>query len=90
MAITAIVPRRRSNNHERIPEIAHARVEGWTDFAHRSLPIGGILAIVKANRRVDVSCEVNVDNDQAFIRGCLRPPVEAVPITVSLQFHKYA
>ena len=73
-----------ADRYPRIPTIAHPRVEGWTDFDHRYLPIGGILAIVKATRRVDVDCQVTVDNDQLFVSGCLRPPLQRVPITVEI------
>ena len=80
----------RADRRECPPDLGHnSRASPTpTPRGHRSVtrlaPIGGILAIVKANRRVDVSCDVNVDNDQVFIRGCLRPPLDAVPITIEI------
>jgi hypothetical protein len=61
------------------------RVEGWTDFYdHRSLPIGGILAAVKATRPVECHSAVDVAGDPLLVNGCLDPPLTGVPITIEV------
>jgi hypothetical protein len=61
------------------------RVEGWTDFyEHRYLPIGGILAAVKATRRVECQSAVDVEGDRLLVNGCLKPPLGGVPITIEV------
>ncbi|WP_411139368.1 IPT/TIG domain-containing protein [Streptomyces sp. C10] len=69
---------------QRIPPLALARVEGWTDFDHRYLPIGGILAAVKAVQRVEPICAVAVEGNRLTARGCLKPPLNGVPVTVEI------
>lgn len=68
----------------KIPKRALARIEGWTNFDHRYLPIGGILADVKANTRVNADFKVGVDGKSLFGAGCLKPALASVPITVEV------
>ena len=65
-----------------VPPRALIRVEGWTTFDHRYVPIGGILADIKANRRVEIESGVKNEGDRIIVRGCLEPRVEGVPVTV--------
>lgn len=64
---------------------ALARIEGWTTFDDRYLPIGGLLADVKANRKVRMSWEV-AGSPRGGIVGtvCLSPALADVPITIEL------
>jgi hypothetical protein len=49
---------------------AFARVGGWTDFdEHRYIPIGGILAPVRANRRMHISHESSTDPGRISVYG---------------------
>jgi hypothetical protein len=73
-----------ADRHPKIPRRAEARVEGWTDFDHRYLPIGGILAVVNANRRVHCDAAVDMERDQLLVNGCLSPPLDHVPITIEI------
>ncbi|WP_431955170.1 IPT/TIG domain-containing protein [Nocardia lijiangensis] len=73
-----------ATGHQNIPSLALPRVEGWTDFDHRYLPIGGILAAVKANQRVVPTCTIGVVDKALTARGCLDPPLAGVPITVEV------
>ena len=71
--------------HELIPPVAHARVEGWTDYAeHLYLPIGGILAAVKANARTRIVFEVRVTPSRLFVLAWLQPPAAGVPGVVEI------
>lgn len=67
-----------------VPTRAFIRIEGWTTFDHRYVPIGGILADITANRAVDIEFGVDVGDDRIFANGCLAPPVADVPITVEV------
>jgi hypothetical protein len=44
--------------HERAGPAALARIEGWTTFDDRYLPIGGLLADVKATKKVRFNREI--------------------------------
>jgi hypothetical protein len=76
--------RRKWDDEWEIPDRALIRIEGWTTFDHRYLPIGGFLADIKANRKVDVDYSIDVEGDRVVIRGCLDPPLEDVPITAEV------
>ncbi len=76
--------RRKHNGEWEVPPRALIRIEGWTTFDHRYLPIGGFLADIKATRKVDVDFAVDVTGDRVFITGCVKPPVAGVPITVEI------
>jgi hypothetical protein len=74
-----------ADRHPEIPSEARVRVEGWTDFyEHRYLPIGGILAAVKATRHVECQVATDVDGDRLVLNGCLTPPLAGVPITIEI------
>jgi hypothetical protein len=71
--------------HERIVSEAKARIEGWTTFDDRYLPIGGILANVKATKKVRFNWEVaGTPQGRITGHGCLQPPLTGVPITVEV------
>ena len=71
--------------HEHIVAEAKARIEGWTTFDDRYLPIGGILADIKATRKVRFNWEVAGTPRGAITgHGCLQPPLVGVPITVEV------
>ena len=76
--------RRKHEGEWQVPARAFVRIEGWTTFEHRYLPIGGFLADIKANRKVDVGFDVEIAGDRVLINGCLNPPVAGVPITVEI------
>jgi hypothetical protein len=70
-----------------IPSEAHARVEGWTDFGeHRYLPIGGILAKVRANKRARIErFEVSATaSSRIRVIGLLQPSGSGVPGVVEV------
>jgi hypothetical protein len=74
-----------ADRYPRIPTQAHVRVEGWTDFyEHCYLPIGGILAAVKATRHVVCQSTADVEGDRLLLNGCLTPPLAGVPITIEV------
>ena len=73
-----------SGNDREIPPLAEVSIEGWTDLAHPYLPIGGILARVKATKRVRPRCEVDVRENQLIVRGCIEPGLAGIPITVEV------
>ena len=75
--------------HERIAPEAKARIEGWTTFDDRYLPIGGILADVKATRKVRFNWEISGNARGGIVgRGWLIPPLANVPITVEVTHRK--
>ncbi|MGH3453907.1 MAG: IPT/TIG domain-containing protein [Nocardioidaceae bacterium] len=76
--------RRKLKDEWKVPDRALIRLEGWTTFDHRYLPIGGVLADIKANRKVDIGVDVEVSGNHVVVQGCLRPPVRNVPITVEI------
>jgi hypothetical protein len=69
----------------RIEPQALTRIEGWTAFDDRYLPIGGILADIKATRKARFNWEVT-GNARGGINGggCLAPRLPNVPITVEV------
>jgi len=71
--------------HEHIIPQALGRIEGWTAFDDRYLPIGGILADVKTTRKVRFKWEVS-GNARGGIVGkiCLLPGLPNVPIAVEV------
>jgi hypothetical protein len=65
--------------------LAEAKSEGWTDFADRYMPIGGILAAVKATTHVDCTANIDVGSEgELYVAGYLDPPLANVPITVEV------
>jgi hypothetical protein len=71
--------------HDRIPDEAFARVEGWTDFAdHRYIPIGGILAKVRANKKTRIRFEATAGPGTIHVAGSLDPPSGFVPGVVEV------
>ena len=45
---------------------AKVKIEGWTTYGdHQYVPIGGILAIFKANARVNIKASAQSTNDVA-------------------------
>ncbi len=76
--------RRKHKEEGKTQDRALIRVEGWTNFDHRYLPIGGVLADIKANRKVDIEFGVDPAGDRIIINGCIKPPVAGVPITVEI------
>jgi hypothetical protein len=68
----------------RIPPLAEVSIEGRTDCARPYMPIGGILARVKATKRVLPRCEVEVRESRLIVRGCIAPPLVGIPITVEI------
>ena len=89
VAVSAVIwtdldsPRRR---HDRIPPEAHARVEGWTDFStHQYIPIGGILAKVRANKRSSLArFEVIPEPSRIRVIALLVPAAAGVPGVVEI------
>ena len=68
-----------------IVRLAFPRVEGWTDFDHRYLPIGGILAPIKANRRTTLARFEAFPADGGLRAvGVLIPVANAVPIVIEI------
>jgi hypothetical protein len=67
-----------------IPQEAFPRIEGWTDFDHRYIPIGGILAPVRAVKRVAIRTRVGEGHGAYFVSGDLVPPVANVPLAIEL------
>lgn len=75
----------RAHEGQRIPAEARPRVEGWTDFgAHRHLPIGGILAPVRANKRTRIVFEASSGEGRIRIMGFLKPPTPGIPGVVEV------
>lgn len=71
-----------AGNRPFIPDQARIRIEGWTTQMHRLLPIGGLMAIVKANHKVNIDLDI-VQADVGLplrVNGCLKPPLSKVPI----------
>ncbi len=76
--------RHKHKGEQEIPPRALIKVDGWTTFDHRYLPIGGILADAKATRKVDIEWSVDTGSEQIFLSGCLRPGLAGVPVTVEI------
>jgi hypothetical protein len=73
-----------ASDEDKIPQIAYARIEGWTSFDHRYLPIGGFLAAVKAVKKVKVEFKVETGGGFIYVGGRLDPPLANIPITIEL------
>jgi hypothetical protein len=72
-----------ADREKKIAVIALPRVEGWTSFDHRYLPIGGLLAAVKAVKRRKI--EIRVEGGGVIsVWGRIDPPLAGVPITVEV------
>jgi hypothetical protein len=69
---------------KRIADLALARVEGWTNFGHRYLPIGGILAPVRAVKRVKVEARTEAGGGVIYVWGQVVPAVPGVPTCVEI------
>jgi hypothetical protein len=75
----------RGQDQHGIPSEALLRVEGWTDFGtHRYLPIGGILAPVRANKRTHIAFEASAVNGRIRVMARLQPPSSTVPGMVEI------
>jgi hypothetical protein len=73
-----------SDDHK-IPDIAYARIEGWTSFDHRYLPIGGFLAAVKAVKRVKIEFNIKKSGEGLiYVYGNLDPKLANIPITIEV------
>jgi hypothetical protein len=73
-----------AGREKQTPPAASPKIEGWTTFDHRYLPIGGILAMVKAVQKVTCKGEVGVRGSTLYAVGCLEPPLAGVPVTVEV------
>lgn len=82
-ALTATRPKAlRRHQHIEAAE-ALVRVEGWTTLGDRYLPIGGLLAHVKVNRKVRMAWEVSGSPCGGLVgRVWVLPALADVPITV--------
>ena len=69
---------------DEIPDQAFARVEGWTNFDHRYIPIGGILAAVRANARASIAWELVAGGNHVQVYGHVYPSTPDVPFTVEV------
>ncbi|HAB14837.1 MAG TPA: IPT/TIG domain-containing protein [Verrucomicrobiota bacterium] len=74
--------------HLQIPELALPRVEGWTHFDDRYLPIGGILAPVKAVKKVAIEIRCEAGGGVIYVQGELSQQVQNVPITIEITNEK--
>jgi hypothetical protein len=75
----------RAQEGKRISAEALPRVEGWTDFGtHRYLPIGGILAPIRANKRTRIVFEASAFQGQIRVIGALQPRSADVPGVVEI------
>jgi hypothetical protein len=73
-----------AGSDQRVPDLALARVEGWTDFGHRYVPIGGILAPVRAVKRVTVGIRLEAGGGRIYVWGELVPAVAGVVVCVEI------
>lgn len=83
--VTAVIwtdldsPRRPDQDEKKIPPEAFVRVEGWTTFGdHRYLPIGGILAAVRANAKSRIKASVDSQGNNIIVSARLFPPESGV------------
>lgn len=88
VAVTATIwtdlhsPRAQSDD---IAREAFPRIEGWTDFDdHRYIPIGGILAPVRANQRMRIVHEWSTDPGSISAYGWLDPEIAGVPAVLEI------
>jgi hypothetical protein len=68
----------------KVVPLAFPRIEGWTHFNDRYLPIGGILAPVRAVQRAAISVRVEAGGGGISAMGDVDPPTERVPITIEI------
>ena len=68
----------------RPPALALPRVEGWTHFTDRYLPIGGILAPVRAVAKVAVEIRCEAGGGAVITWGNLTPSVPGVPVAIEI------
>jgi hypothetical protein len=68
----------------RIPQLALPRIEGWTDLDHTYIPIGGILAPVRAVKKVAINTRVREGKGTYYVTGELVPPLENVPLAIEV------
>jgi len=73
-----------ASDHLRPPTLALPRVEGWTHFTDRYLPIGGILAPVRAVKKVALEIRCEAGGGAIIVWGTISPPVQAVPVVVEI------
>jgi hypothetical protein len=73
-----------AQEHKEIPKLALPRLEGWTTFDHRYLPIGGLLAAVKAVKRRTIVIRVEGGDGAVSVWGRIDPPLANVPITIEV------
>ena len=66
-----------------VPDEAFPRIEGWTDFDHRYIPIGGILAPVRANAHATIFVEIGVSGREVDLFAEVSPNA-AVPVSVEV------
>jgi len=75
----------RMRDQRRIPAEARPRIEGWTDYGtHRYLPIGGILAPVRANKRTHIAFEAVALPGRIRVTAALQPPSANVPGVIEI------
>ena len=74
----------RAHERQQIPDVAFPRVEGWTNFDHIYVPIGGILMPVKANARVEIILEARPGPGGLIVETVLHPGIRDVPIAVEV------
>jgi hypothetical protein len=74
----------RAHERQQIPDVAFPRVEGWTNFDHIYVPIGGILMPVKANARVEIVLEARPGPRGLIVEAVLHPAIRDVPIAVEV------
>ena len=72
------------DERQELPREAFPSIEGWTDFDHRYLPIGGILAPVRANRRTRIVTEWSAGQGVITVYGWLIPKIAGVPATLEI------
>jgi len=74
----------RAREGEEIAAQALPRVEGWTDFDHLYIPIGGVLAPVRANAPGEIRWELTAQGNDVRAYIYVSPEKAGVPVTVEL------
>jgi hypothetical protein len=59
-------------------------VEGWTHFTDRYLPIGGILAPLRAVKKVSVEIRCEAGGGAIITWGEIAPPAQGVPVAIEI------
>lgn len=71
--------------HRNYPRLALPRVEGWTDYLDRYEPIGGILAPVRAVKKVNkIDLGLEAGGGTIYVWGKLIPSVANVGIAIEV------